>query len=285
LKVEIEKVLETSGALLDTDRTPSLNFQRHRDSLQLWRALPTSLPLEILSQIDTAFASVSSTKDSSLKQLKRDIERDKLLVNGSRLVGADGGLEVVLRQLMTCCNEVLDTCGFASLDETTAKEFAEVVLRKASRTNSGGVAYQVLQAAIEPHSTILVPVSTMALPLRIKVSVGRLSNGNEASTMLSAPASRQASWGLKCAVECTTFYQLRSIAGASESCATGAGDSGTSNLPIDENFNPVVRVVYHDTIGMEIDGGSKQAIVSPEKWVGTSATSGYVVIHQYSETA
>ena len=110
--------------------------------------------------------------EASMKQLKKDIERDRLLVNGIRIVGAESGLDSVLHKICDICDSVHRECGVPMLG-TEAKEYTVLsLLNKASRSHSGGIAYQAAQALIDPSVAMLVPQSAVTPPLKINIHLG-----------------------------------------------------------------------------------------------------------------
>jgi len=110
--------------------------------------------------------------EASMKQLKKDIERDRLLVNGTRIVGAESGLDSVLRRICEVCDEVHQECGLPKLG-TEAKEYTVLsLLSKASRSHSGGIAFQAAQSLIDPTTAMLVPQSAVTPPLKINIHLG-----------------------------------------------------------------------------------------------------------------
>ena len=110
--------------------------------------------------------------EASMKQLKKDIERDRLLVNGTRIVGAESGLDSVLRRICEVCDEVHQECGLPKLGNE-AKEYTVLsLLSKASRSHSGGIAFQAAQSLIDPATAMLVPQSAVTPPLKINIYLG-----------------------------------------------------------------------------------------------------------------
>ena len=115
-------------------------------------------------------------RDESLeakeKQLKKDIERDRILLNGVRISGSETGIDAIYTRIGQICDTVLQECSLPTLGEPLKAEFAHIVLSKASRTHSGGITFQAVQAIIDPLKSMLLPQSNITPPIRIKVSVG-----------------------------------------------------------------------------------------------------------------
>jgi hypothetical protein len=110
--------------------------------------------------------------EASMKQLKKDIERDRLLVNGIRMVGAEAGLDAILSKICGVCDTVHTECGMPKLSDEV-KEFVVLsLLSKASRSHSGGIAFQAAQCLIDPATAMLMPQSAVAPPLKINIYLG-----------------------------------------------------------------------------------------------------------------
>lgn len=110
--------------------------------------------------------------DASMKQLRKDIERDRLIVNGIRMVGAEAGLDAILSKICDICDDIHAECGIPKLGDEV-KEFAVLsLLSKASRSHSGGIAFQAAQNLIDPATAMLMPQSAVAPPLKINIHLG-----------------------------------------------------------------------------------------------------------------
>ena len=83
-------------------------------------------------------------RDSSFKQLQRDIERDVVIINGVKVLGSIG-IENVINEICRTVDIGFSSCGLNTLDNDIKREFSIVCLQKASRTNSGGQSFQALQ--------------------------------------------------------------------------------------------------------------------------------------------
>ena len=106
---------------------------------QLLSFLPLTLPLSSLSNASTPFSNIS------LKQLRKDFERDKVIINGNRIVGAASTFEGVLCEI----EEILDrnalNCMMPLLPSSVKRNVALQTLALASRTNSSGMAFEALR--------------------------------------------------------------------------------------------------------------------------------------------
>jgi len=112
-----------------------------------------------------------STKDSSLKQVQRDIERDILVVNGKKVLGSYG-FETVIASICATIDEIVSQTRLTPMSSSLKRDFAVSCLREASRTNSGGQSFQALQGLLVPE-IVMFPKANLASPLRILLSVGK----------------------------------------------------------------------------------------------------------------
>lgn len=126
-----------------------------------------------IPNVDQMISDAGSVRvEASMKQLKKDIERDRLLVNGIRIVGAELGLDTVLQKICDVCDQIHTECGIPILGNEV-KEFAVLsLLSKASRSHSGGIAFQAVQSLIDPTVAMLMPQSAVTPPLKINIHLG-----------------------------------------------------------------------------------------------------------------
>ena len=230
------------------------------------------LPLSLeVSEINSAGSTSSmhlaaSSGKISLKQLRRDVERDTFKLNGTSLIGSEKGLEGICSAIVRCCNEVLSKCCLRSLDKDVETDIAHEVLAKASRTHSGGIAYQCLQYIIKPDDIVIVPLSTLAKPLNINISI---SSYADSDTVQLESDNR---WGLVCAVECSTFFTLKSTGGMSSL------DFPLENIEVERLEDVTVQLVYEDSVRIPINPCSKCSIHSLDGIRGVTPNSGKVSI-------
>ena len=198
----------------------------------------------------------STSKDNSLKQLRKDIERDVLIVNGIQLSGSDNGLEGVIKLVTSLIQKVLRDCDLSPIEISVAETIAIEILKKATRTHSGAMAYQLLQYILNMETVTIVPVSTRAKPLSINISIDSTEGGNN--------------WGLICKIQCSTFFNLRS----SESLITH--DEIVNFEKPAETI--IIQALYENFICSEINIGGNYSITSNQKLLGTTATDGRVYV-------
>jgi hypothetical protein len=124
----------------------------------------------------------AASRDSSLRQLMLDVERDSFDVDGATLIGSDVGSDAVVSacasRLAACAEEV------CSLSDAVSLDLARELLRMACRTESGSVAYAITKRMVvgmeDRHSEVhLSPDSSQQLPTRLRLSVGAYQRGEE----------------------------------------------------------------------------------------------------------
>ena len=230
------------------------------------------LPISIeVSEINSAGSTSSmhltaSCGKISLKQLHRDVERDTFKLNGTHLIGSEIGLEGICSAIVRCCSEVLSKCCLRPLDKAVETDIAHEVLAKASRTHSGGVAYQCLQYMIKPDDIVIVPLSTLAKPLNINISICSYADSG------TAYLESDNRWGLVCAVECSTFFTLKSIDGLSSL------DFPLENIEVEKLEDVTVQLVYEDSVRIPINPCAKYSIHSLNGIRGITPNSGKVSV-------
>jgi hypothetical protein len=280
--VELAKFNQYSGrivrpnlqALATTDNShkeiQGKYFKRHlRDIFDL---LPLLLKVSEINKMpeSSIFMASSSSKDAGLKQLRRDVERDKFVINDVQLNGSEKQLEGICDNLVQCCNSALSKCCLLPISKEVENGIAYEVLRKASRTNSGGIAYQCLQYLIDSSSVVIVPVSTLAKPLSINVSIGSYKD----STNYCDGEDHR--WGLICRVECSTFFTLKRPADEVDSQV-----SFSESLTPHESEDLIVRIIYENEICFDVDTCSKYSIQTLSDMTGTSMDSGRVAVSHH----
>lgn len=148
------------------------------------------------------------------RQLKKDVERDRILLNGVRISGADIGIEGVIHAVGSICDTVLSECVIAPLEQDLKSELIRVVLGKASRTHSGGITFQALQSIIDGNQKMLMPQSSITPPIQLKIYAGAFPTSttfsfSSSGTFSPQTISSEKRWGLICAVKCESIFQVQ----------------------------------------------------------------------------
>ena len=223
--------------------------------------LMLSLPLRIQPQ-NSPSQGLALT-ESSLKQLKKDVERDALVINGRVLVGSELKLEGCFSRMCEAIESVLVENGLPLLCREGAELLSFHVLTSISRTHSGGVSFQALRSTVDTEATLIVPNSASAPPLRVVISVGSFAvpSGGEESA-----SPQRLEWGLLCRVLAVTSFRLKAVSHLDEEVDASATDHS-------------VRVAFEDAIGVPIDPRLREiSLAAVERAVRERRTLGKVTI-------
>jgi hypothetical protein len=171
---------------------------------------PLDKPLPALSlprnlRVDTGGSShIITSSAANLRQMKKDFERDRVIINGRYVVGAESGVEEIQALLISACEHVLLSFDGSLLNEGVARgsrrpspspspsqqidtdadvesgvgallaDLCQRALLKASRSNSAGSSLIALDALLSSvgQSQPLRPLSDLAPPLCIRAFLG-----------------------------------------------------------------------------------------------------------------
>ena len=198
------------------------------------------------SDLSHGCGSENSSKDSSLKQLKRDLERDKVSINGLRISGSEVGMDSIVKIIEKKIMEILRVAQFPPIEKAVLKSLVMEILRKGSRTNSGYLCYENIQQMIDETKTMLVPLSTLAKPIAISLSIGGLSETSH--------------WGLLCSISCLSFFHVVSSAEHPSD-----GTEGQEKV--------VIVGVYEQVLLLKLNVGSKYSAVDMSSLMGKSSVT------------
>lgn len=109
----------------------------HDELLRSKFSQANKIPLVDIPEVELMITDCSDL-DTTLKQLRKDLERDRLLVNSIRVVGATLGLSGIMQLVGDVCNKILLECGLPRLSEGMRDHVVLAVLGKAARSHSGG---------------------------------------------------------------------------------------------------------------------------------------------------
>jgi len=148
----------------------------------------------------------ATARDGGEAQSRRDVERDRLLLDGRgpALEGGRVGYDRVVAALVAAQRTLVRRADAAAwrgvVDDAALEAFAKAALVAVNRTESGGAALDAVVATVAgaDGAKLLVPVpdSRRAEPLRVHLDLGPYASG------------RTWRWGLRARVEGTTFYRL-----------------------------------------------------------------------------
>lgn len=204
--------------------------------------------------ISSAVAGVAVTKSQAtkadLKQLRKDIERDQLIVNSRHLIGASLLLDGVVDSIQNIIQQVLSEGGIPTLPPITSEHLAHAILYKASRTHSGGIVFGSLQGLIDPDRLILVPQSSMSPPILVHIRIGKFSSKRNQSKDPQVIGSQP--WGLVCKICSESFYLVNKL----EEMAPFEDQPAVSEPAVgykgEQYAGKLLSVVFEDFVHFEI---------------------------------
>lgn len=245
----------------------------------------TSLPFsaKLHDVIDNDSHAKYDSNHISLKQLTRDIQRDRVIINGRRLVGANVGLEGVLLSLGDTIDYTFAHCLLPPLSSQLKDEICVNIMKSASRTNSGGLSFQMLTSLFNTDNILLVPHSSLAGSLLIKISIGNFNNNENDSNGAN-------NWGFKCEIMVSTFFKLQ------DSGAITHDDMNDNNNEIHQKHkynktitnvnkdnidiydNSCIEVQYKNLLYSEINRDINSSEITKMNLKGMSGGSGEIII-------
>ena len=176
--------------------TSSLSLYKYERFSIMMEKLPIIIDLKLHEYLNTNM----SLADSSLKQLILDIGRDKIIVNGYNIIGSEEGLDGCIKKISYIIDILTNEMNIETINDSIKEEISIKILKLASRTNSGGVAYQTLSHIINTEINLITPISNLARPLIIKLSIGSFRDKNGYKTI-----------GLECNVLTSYFFNIISL--------------------------------------------------------------------------
>ena len=241
------------------------------DSKYAESLLPISIDVSEInkSASGSLFAVPASSERISIKQLRKDVERDRFTLNGAPLIGSELKLEGVISAIELCCRRALQQCFMRPMNKSVGHDLAIEILSKASRTNSGGIAYQCLHYLIKPSSIVITPLSTLAKPLNISITVGSFS---ESPTRSNASHDN---WGLISHVDCSTFFSIKANDMTRNTSLTEITEDTSEN-----QIDTKVQIIFEDAICVPITLKKEYSISDLAGITGTSGNSGKVTVQK-----
>ena len=254
-----------------TSRQPSL-------LLLAAHLMPTDISVEQLVAGPDAFMLLES-EDISTKQLGKDFDRERVVINGTRLNGARVGLAGICDHLELCIDLQLAHCGLSGLAPSlrapeTKKKVALSVLRQVSRTNCGSLSFAAVRhfvagveaaaAAAETSTSSLSSITI--LPLSTAGSNRSLQIKTKIGAVASTAATSTGSWCLQFVLKTSTWFQLSEntntpppLVLAGPGPRPGGGDHSHSRV-IEDSFGSVVlEVVYRNTVVVTVTAACGEA--------------------------
>jgi len=188
------------------------------------------------------------------RQLHKDVSRDRFLVQGARVLGAESGLDGMLRCMDGSMRSVCGEMGLPAPNPGLSTRMCHLALTALNRTNSSGIALETLRGTLLP-SAVLLPLSDTASPLTITVRFGCVPVCREAGTYddhdalygteCAAAASVPSAWGLLLSLRGSTVFRV--MDGMDDGADGAAG--------------PEVEAVYMQEVCAPFVGGSPTGTV------------------------
>ena len=154
---------------------------------------PLDIPVQwIMQQIDNPISNTGGafhegTVSSGLKQLKKDLLRDSILINLELFHGDNGhGTEKIIgalaRNIIGVSRSATSGSSKYSIPESMAFAYARDVLLSINRTRSGGDSYFCIDTLVNnPKLVVTVPSSREAEPLSITAELDETDDSNDYS--------------------------------------------------------------------------------------------------------
>jgi hypothetical protein len=307
LQIELE-----NAVLLSVDSLQSgENNKNITDENRLWSLsnLPVTRSVNNIPNIDTMIAK-NDKPEEVMRQLKKDIERDTLLINGLRVCGAQVGLSDALKQVGAIVGQLMSECSLPALPSTMSDTLSKVILNKASRTHAGGITFQALQSMIDANTQMLIPQSSSAVPLNVQIAIGAFptvfdanihhnhnNNNSRNSDNIDIIADyvavnhRLKYWGVVCCIECESVFHVNNrdtpTLNFNSDCDEVVSPSSTPDRTIATNnssnnnnnsSSSYVKVVYTDFVLLDLKLSEAEMtntdnIISDSKRLGTVTLS------------
>lgn len=119
---------------------------------------------------------ISSVADSSDNQLAKDFSRDRIVVNGKRLLGSLVMLPALVNTVQEAIEFLLLTREInCKMQSESLVDFCKYALRAISRTESAFLSHSTIMSMIDcsamDNPVLVVPESTLASPVEIVISI------------------------------------------------------------------------------------------------------------------
>ena len=162
-----------------------------RDVKKHIRNLPTS-PMTLATLADELcrggpfrvdLADSLSSVPSNNEQLKKDLARDRVIINSHRIQGGSlGTFDEVLAACRATAADLLASAGLQPVAASSADTFTTSLLRQLSRTESAFTSLQCLHTVVDLSSdgdgeegaggnTVIVPESVLAEPMMLRIDL------------------------------------------------------------------------------------------------------------------
>ena len=147
----------------------------------LRRQLPAKIMLSLLfgsgSSMDVAGSITGS--DLSEEQLRKDLSRDRIVIHGKRIAGANTSLEAIIDQGVHAAQAVTTFHSAKPFSTDILRDLCRRALVQVSRTESAFASHYALQSILDPSTDpniVIVPEATLAQPLLMQFRVAPVSS-------------------------------------------------------------------------------------------------------------
>jgi len=206
--------------------------------------------------------------DKSLRQEAKDIQRDRITVNGVA-VSENGGRsydeivtdfqQIIERLFKTAVyGQAIMSADFDGSHVTNiCRSLAMMLLHAGNRTQSGGASFTQVLGLFTTPCTIVAPVSDLADPLTFEVSMGTFRTTPVLGGADDGTAA-EVKWGLRCHVRANSYYKICDSNPSDESTSTWAVVKAQYDSWFGQDLTPSAIARYHAAATDTVTGRSVQ---------------------------
>ena len=202
--------------------------------------------------VASAGHSGEATSTALLRQEAKDIQRDRITVNGTPISDGGRSYDAIVTDFQSILKALISDSVYGEALSSTAADntlqspneldrlcraLAMVLLHAGNRTQSGGASFSEVMNLFSTPVSIIAPVSDRADPLCYDISIGPFgspsidsdqdADGTDTAVSsdlenLSQGAFSSTRWGLRCHVRANSYYKICDNNPADESTSTWA---------------------------------------------------------------
>jgi hypothetical protein len=234
-------------------------------------------PTSFMDNKDSKNYNTGGLSANVLKQTRKDIERDRVIINGQFVIGAEVGISHIENLVYNHIESTIldhnpDLLKKMNLEIYDGKHMpnlhnlAQRALGKATRTNSGGTSFVSLQALLNPETEQALPLSDLAMPLCIRIGISALPLSQSANISNEIGIGNP-ELAVKCEVDCVTYFRIQpvdmnmgfdTIESAANTNSTSSSTSTSDelngvNIPVNTTTTPFsVKLSFVDSVYLKI---------------------------------
>ena len=178
--------------------------------------LSTSLPC-FIQQASLQFSGESFAVSD--EQLVKDLERDRIVVQGKRLVGSHCKFAKILEATVDAVNQILSSAVQSSAISPAAREairdedivaWCKLCLKRSSRTDASALCHSALAQILSLTDAVVVPESTLAKPVELHffLKIKQQKPSPQRKNALSQTAAPTDTFSIACDVRNCTVYRI-----------------------------------------------------------------------------